>query len=58
MRISLLISCLLLFTACSTTPELPQPHEKITVEKIQSNQSAALAAQVEYKKLQAQRNKV
>ncbi len=58
MRLSFLLSSLLLFCACSTTPEVSPSNENTTASRIQSNQSDALAAQDEYKKLQEQRNKV
>ena len=57
MRLSLIFSTLLLLSACSSTPEVSPTNENMTAKKIQSNQSAALAAQDEYKKLQAQRDK-
>jgi len=56
MHLLLILSTLFIFSACSSTPELSSLNENITDKKIQSNQSAALAAQDEYKKLQAQRN--
>ena len=57
MRLPFLFSILLLFSACSTTPEVNSSNEKATEKKIQSNQSTAASAQDEYKKLQAQREK-
>jgi outer membrane biogenesis lipoprotein LolB len=56
MHLSLILSTLLLLSACSSTPEVSPSNENKTAKRIKSNQSAALAAQDEYKKLQAQRN--
>ena len=58
MHLSFILSTLLFLSACSSTPEVSPSNENMTVKRIQSNQSAALAAQDEYKKLQTQRNKV
>ena len=57
MRLSFLPLILLTFSACSTTPEISSSKENTTKEKIQSNQSIAINAQNEYKKLQRQREK-
>jgi len=57
MRLSFLLSILLVLSACSTSPEILPSNENSTAEKIQSNQSAAFDAQDEYKKLQEQREK-
>jgi len=57
MRLSFLILTVFLFSACTTTPEVSPSTENTTEEKIQSNQSAAIYAQDEYKKLQVQREK-
>ena len=57
MRLSFLLATLLLLSSCSTTPEVSPSNENSSVEKIQSNQSAASDAQDEYKKLQALREK-
>jgi len=56
MPYTLLLSLLLFFSACSTTPEIVPPKDKSTEAKIQSNYSAATNAQDEYKQLQVQRN--
>jgi len=57
MRLSFLILTVFLFSACTPTPEVASSAEHATEKKIQSNQSAAMYAQDEYKKLQAQREK-
>jgi len=57
MRLSFLLSTLLILSACSTTPEIVSSNENSTAQKIQSNHSAATNAQDEYKKLQASREK-
>lgn len=57
MRLSFLLFILFILSACSITPEVTASTENSTTKKIQSNQSAAVHAQDEYKKLQAQREK-
>jgi len=57
MRLSFLLFTLFIFSACSTTPEVTVSPENTTAQKIQSNQSVAIHAQDEYKKLQALREK-
>ncbi|SFV63904.1 hypothetical protein MNB_SV-13-1673 [hydrothermal vent metagenome] len=54
--ISLFFSLFILFSACTSKPS-PYTKEKNTEKKIQSNQSQALSAQDEYKRLQAKRQK-
>jgi hypothetical protein len=57
MRIAFLSIFILLFTACGSTTKPTPSKEKSTQEKILNNQSTAVDAQDEYKKLQALRNK-
>jgi len=54
----LLLFTLLLFTACTSTPDAPVSRDDNTKYKILTNQSEAVTAQNEYKKLQALREKV
>jgi len=58
MRYIILIPILLLFTACGSSPDMPSLRDTNTKTKILDNQSDAITAQNEYKKLQAQREKV
>jgi hypothetical protein len=58
MRLIIFILPLLFFSACSKTPNLSEEPADHRVKKIESNQSAALAAQDEYKRLQIKRSKV
>jgi len=55
MRLFFLFFSLLMFSACSTTPEVSPSHEKKSTHKILSNQSDAEEAKNEYKALQKQR---
>ena len=57
MRLLFLFFILVLFSACSTTPEVPVTAEKESHSKILANQTDAQQAQDEYKRLQAQRDK-
>ena len=57
MHKTLLLCILLLLTACGNKPDAPVLHDADTQHKILSNQSEAVAAQDEYKKLQVARNK-
>ncbi len=57
MRILFLFIFTLLFSACVSTTKPTPSKEKSTQEKILNNQSTAVNAQDEYKKLQALRNK-
>jgi starvation-inducible outer membrane lipoprotein len=58
MKHALLLSICLLFTACSTAPDVPESRDNNTKNKILANQYEATHAQNEYKKLQEQREKV
>jgi len=57
MRLFFLFFTLVLFSACSTTPEVSNTAEKESHSKILANQTDAQQAKDEYKQLQAQRNK-
>ena len=54
--IYLFILIFALFSSCTSTA-LPYNEERKTEKKIQSNQSQALSAKEEYKRLQAKRQK-
>lgn len=55
MHLSLFLLILLLFSACTTTPDVNASRDNFSKNKILINQSAALHAQNEYKMLQEQR---
>jgi len=57
MRLLFLLITLVLFSACSTTPEISTNVEKESYSKILANQTDAQQAKDEYKRLQAQRDK-
>jgi len=57
MRLFFLFFTLFLFSACSTTPEVPTSTEKESHSKILANKTDAQQAKDEYKRLQEQRNK-
>ncbi len=52
-----LLPALFCFSACVNNSNLPLPEKQTALDKIKSNQTAALAAQDEYKKLQAKRSR-
>lgn len=56
MRLSFLLLSLLMFSACTTTPEIPHTPEQTSSNKILTNKSDAENAKSEYKALQAQRS--
>ena len=58
MRYTILIPILLLFAACGSSPDIPTLRDENTKTKILANQSEAMTAQTEYKKLQARREKI
>ena len=57
MHLLFLFFTLVLFSACSTTPEVSITTEKESHSKILANQTDAQQAKDEYKLLQAQRDK-
>ncbi len=58
MRLVFLLPLLFLFSACMDTTEVPTSSaEEKSIAQIESSKTEAVAAQDEYKKLQAQREK-
>jgi ABC-type Fe3+-hydroxamate transport system substrate-binding protein len=57
MHLLFLFFTLVLFSACTTTPEVSTTVEKESHSKILANQTDAQQAKDEYKLLQAQRDK-
>jgi len=58
MRFISLFFIFIFLTACSTRPNAPLSHDMNTKSKILANQSEAISAKDEYKKLQEERKKV
>ena len=57
MRLLFLFFTLILFSACTTTPEVSITAEKESHSRILANQTDAQQAKDEYRQLQAQRDK-